>query len=121
MANKLKNKHRKILEKVLKGERDKWKSGKYASDIKWHLTYFRKQFNKHLSDFITAAFALIAALLWRDAINSTLNSEEMKIFIKEVMPFLGDQGLAYATAFAVTVVAVLSIITISKLLKVEGS
>jgi len=91
----------------------------YKIEFQSHLSYFRKQFNKRFTDFIVGAFALVTALLWSSAINKTLNSERVKTFFSEAFPILKDEGLSYATAFVVTVVAVVMIVIISKLLKLE--
>ncbi|MFH8087029.1 MAG: DUF5654 family protein [Candidatus Aenigmatarchaeota archaeon] len=78
---------------------------------------FQKEFRKHLSTFITGAFAFVAALLWRDAIQSFL--DRYKITIQELMPIKEIWFSQLFTAFAVSIVAVIAIIVISKLLKVE--
>ena len=82
-----------------------------------HVSAFRREFSKHLTTFITGAFAFVAALLWRDAIVSFL--DRYQNLIKELMPLKEIWVAQISTALAVTVIAVVVIIAVSKLLKVE--
>jgi hypothetical protein len=84
--------------------------------IRTELSSFHREFRRHLSTFITGAFAFVAALLWRDAISSFL--ERYKEFIQNTLPFEG-WILQFFIAFAVSIVAVVAIVIISKILKVE--
>jgi len=78
-----------------------------------NVSSFQKEFRKHLTTFITGAFAFVAALVWRDAIQNSLST------IKNLLPNIGGWVLDYLLAFIITVIAVISIIIISKLLKIE--
>lgn len=80
---------------------------------------FTKEFNKYFKNFVTGAFTFVAALLWRDAISSTLNEEGVKVFFSSVIPFLDQGGVMYLTAVFVTIVAVFSIILVNRVLKSE--
>ncbi len=84
--------------------------------LKKEISSFQKEFRKQLSTFITGAFAFVAALLWRDAISSLL--ERYKDFIQRSLPFEG-WVLQFFIAFAVSIVAVLAIVIVSKILKVD--
>jgi len=78
---------------------------------------FRREFKRRLFDFVTGAFAFVAALLWRDAINKLVQSyvETVKTGILITNPWIAD----FVVAFAVTVLAVVAIVLLSKTLKVE--
>lgn len=113
MIKKLPEKYKQLL----KEEKLKSEAKQHAEMLKNHLYSFRKEFNKHLTTFVTGAFAFVAALLWRDAITYTLTNESE--LIANVFPFFGEGGLKYVTAFIITIVAVVAIIIISRLLKTE--
>jgi len=85
--------------------------------IKTYFSSFQKEFRKHLSTFITGAFAFVAALLWRDAIKSFL--DRYQNYILSVFSIEDSWVADLFTAFAVTVVAVFAIVIISKILKTE--
>lgn len=85
--------------------------------LRRHLTSFKKEFFKQLTTFITGAFAFVAALLWRDAIRSFL--ERYENYIQSFFPIKEAWIIKFYTAFAVSVIAVLAIILVSKFLKVE--
>lgn len=104
---------------VMEMNKEKLKNGakNLNHKIKLGLSTFQKEFRKHLTTFITGAFAFVAALLWRDAIQSFL--DQYKDAIQSVMPIKEVWFAQLFTAFAVSVIAVIAIIIISKLLKVE--
>jgi hypothetical protein len=79
------------------------------------LTEFQREFRKHLSIFITGAFSFVAALLWRDAIQSFL--EKYQAYIRDFFPIKQLWAVQFFTAFLVTIVAVFFIVIISKFLK----
>ena len=85
--------------------------------IKLHLSSFQREFRKHLSTFLTGSFAFVTALLWRDTIRSFLSYYEE--LIKTLIPIKEIWFVQLIIAIAVTVVAVLSIVVISKILKIE--
>jgi uncharacterized BrkB/YihY/UPF0761 family membrane protein len=80
--------------------------------VKHHISSFRKEFNKHMAAFITGAFAFVAALLWRDAIQNSLDQ------IKDMIPDIGVLA-DYLTALVITIVAVIAIVFISRILKTK--
>ena len=84
--------------------------------VEEEMATFRKEFYKHLSTFITGAFSFVAALLWRDAIKSLL--ERIIEVGREKLP-VGGLTLQFLTAFAVTIIAVIAIVIISRILKAE--
>lgn len=86
-------------------------------NLKNELTEFEKEFRKHLATFITGAFALVAALLWNDAIKSFLDRYQNRIV--EMIPIKEQWVVQFVTAFSVTVIAVAAIIIVSKILKEE--
>jgi hypothetical protein len=98
-------------------ERLKSRAKRVKERVKLHLSSFQKEFRKHLSTFLTGSFAFVAALLWRDTIKSFLSYYEE--FIKNFMPIKEIWFTQLITAIAVTTVAVIGIVVISKLLKVE--
>jgi preprotein translocase subunit Sss1 len=79
---------------------------------------FKKEFKKHLLTFIVGGLSFVAALLWRDAISSLLTRYQQRI--QNLIPWKEEWVVLFITAFAVTVVAVLGIIIVSKLLKTES-
>lgn len=83
------------------------------SKVKYHLSDFQREFRKHLTTFITGAFAFVAALIWRDAISKSIES------LKELIPQVRGWVFDYLIAIFITLIAVIAIIAISKLLKVE--
>lgn len=76
---------------------------------------FQHEFRRQLSTFITGAFAFVAALLWRDAIKSFI--ERYREFIVEWIPLRDEWFIQFYTAFAVTIIAVVAIVLISRYLK----
>ena len=91
--------------------KDKIKGKK--SRAKHELSSFKKEFRKHLTTFITGAFAFVAALLWRDAIKSLLDRT------MQWMPEGDEVFYQFFTAILVSIVAVVAIVIISRILKVE--
>ena len=82
------------------------------SRARHHISSFKKEFNKHIITFITGAFAFVAALLWRDAIQKSLGQ------IKDMIPNIGILA-DYLIALVITIIAVIAIVLISKILKTE--
>ncbi len=91
--------------------KDKIKGKK--SRTKHELSSFKNEFRKHLTTFITGAFAFVAALLWRDAIKSLLDRT------MQWMPEGDEVFYQFFTAILVSIVAVVAIVIISRILKVE--
>ena len=86
-----------------------------SQTVKKSLIEFKREFKKHLATFITGAFSFVAALLWRDAIQSFL--ENYKTSIQNFLPIKEIWFSKLVVAIAVTIVAVGAIIVISKILK----
>lgn len=91
--------------------------GEIGERLKKESKIFTKEFNRYFKTFLTGAFTFVAALLWRDAISSTLNEEGVKVFFSSAIPSLGQVGIMYLTAVSVTAVAVISIILVNRVLK----
>ena len=106
-----------MITKKLKKEKLKLHPTKLYKEIEVGLTSFQKEFRKHLATFITGAFAFVAALLWRDAIQSIIN--RYKEVIQSLMPIKEIWFAQFFIAFAVSIIAVAAIVVVSKLLKVE--
>jgi hypothetical protein len=85
--------------------------------LKEHARAFRREFNKQLLIFITGAFSFMAALVWNNAIQEMITNYKTEIF--SYLPLKDTYFVDIGFAFAVTVVAVIAIIIVSKLLKVE--
>ena len=83
--------------------------------VKREISSFQKELKKHLTTFITGSFAFVAALLWRDAISSFL--ETYKELIQTSLPFKELWIVKFFTAIAVSFVAVLGIVVVSRFLK----
>lgn len=75
---------------------------------------FHREFKSQLKTFITGAFAFVAALLWRDAISSFLETYEEAI--QAFFDFEHAWISQMITATIISVVAVLAIIVVSKIL-----
>ncbi len=97
--------------------RKKVKSTLRGIDFEKEVQAFHREFKRRLFDFITGAFAFVAALLWRDAINKLIQSyvQTLKAGIFIVNPWLAD----FLVAFSVSVIAVIAIVLLSKILKSE--
>lgn len=91
---------------------------KEQSGIKKRLSSFQREFRRQLATFITGAFAFVAALLWRDAIRSFLDRYQNLIY--NIIPIREFWIADFFIALAVSVVAVMAIMIISKVLKVEN-
>lgn len=83
--------------------------------LKNGMTTFHKEFRKHMADFITGAFAFVAALLWRDAVNAFIQRYES--YITTLIPMKETWIFQVLVAFMVSVIAVIAIIVVSRLLK----
>lgn len=101
----------KLTRKEIKALRERIK-------IEDELTSFQVEFRKHLATFITGAFAFVAALLWRDAIKSFLNKYTESI--QNSIPWKEEWVIQLFTALAVSLLAVVAIVIISRALKVKG-
>lgn len=83
--------------------------------LKNKFSNFQREFRIQLATFVTGAFAFVAALLWRDAIKSFLDKYQ-EILIQWV-PLKEDWFVQFYTAFFVTIIAVISILAITKFIK----
>jgi len=100
-----------VNEKVKKVvNKDKLKDG---------ITSFQKEFRKQLATLITGAFAFVAGLFWRDAIKSYI--DEYEAVIKNAMPIKEVWFVQLFTALLVSILAIVAIIAVSRLLRIEGS
>jgi hypothetical protein len=70
---------------------------------------FKREVKKHTATAITAAFAFLIALSWRDPIKKSVNSfiESLGLVGKEIY-------FEYTAAFLITVIEVLALMLISK-------
>ena len=101
----MKNKKEKEIEKeVEKRLRDRVLSKTKRAGIK-----FKNEFKKHAITAITAAFAFLLALSWREPIQHSVNT------VKEKAGLVGSEiYIEYLSAIIITVIAVLALIFISK-------
>ena len=90
-----------------------WRSARRSIILNGHITEIGSSFKKHLSEFVTGAFAFVAALVWRDAIQGSILS------LREVLPHVEPWILNYAMAIIVTVISVIGIIAVNKLLRIK--
>ena len=81
--------------------------------IKTHLSAFQKELRRQMVTFITGAFSFVAALLWRDAIQSMLTHYENAI--QTIVPIKELWVTQFFVAFFVTILAVIIIYFLSKL------
>jgi len=73
---------------------------------------FKKNVRNHMITAVTAAFALIIGLAWKDAIY------DIVVKIAEIFPFLETPYLSsLITAFVVTIICVIGITIVSRLNK----
>tara|TARA_Y100000294_G_C8517261_1_gene321384 strand:- start:585 stop:812 length:228 start_codon:yes stop_codon:yes gene_type:complete len=70
----------------------------------------RKQITDKLTTLITAAFALVAALAWNDAIKLIFAA-----YIKPAFGVLGEMWSMIAYAIVVTIIAVVAAIVVAKI------
>ena len=90
-----------------------WRTARRDILFNEHMTELGSSFKKHMSEFVTGAFAFVAALVWRDAIQDSVLS------LRELLPHVSPWILNYAMAIIVTVISVLGIIAVNKLLKIK--
>ena len=90
-----------------------WRTAKRSILINEHITELGLSFKKHISEFVTGAFAFVAALVWRDAIQDSVLS------LRELLPHVSPWILNYTMAAIVTIISVLGIIAINKVLKIK--
>jgi hypothetical protein len=95
-----------------------WRVLRKKLSIRKNLTSFQKEFRKQLKTFITGAFAFVAALLWRDAIISFLDS--YRGTIEDALPLKEAWITETVIAFLVSVMAIVAIIGVSKLLETDS-
>jgi hypothetical protein len=85
--------------------------------LRKHAKAFRIEFNKQMLVFITGAFSFMAALVWNTAIQEIITNYKTQIFF--YLPLKDTYLVDIGFAFVVTVIAVIAIIIVSKVLKVE--
>lgn len=78
------------------------------------LKEFHFQIRKQMATFITGAFSFVAALVWRDAIRSFLNTLIKTEAIRSLIHY--EWLVDFITAILITLIAVVSIILVSKFL-----
>ncbi len=86
--------------------------------LKKEIEYFHREFRKLMTNFITGALAFVAALLWRDAIKSLL--ESYRESIEQAIPFKQFWITQFVVAFAVSIVSVIGIIFLTRFLKPQS-
>lgn len=89
-----------------------WRRVREEMQMRSKLSNFQKEFRKHLAVFITGAFAMVAGLLWRDAITEFFD-RYLVLFIRSV-PLGEDWVVNTLVAVLVSFVAVIAIMIISK-------
>lgn len=77
---------------------------------KKHLNSFKREFKKHMTVAITAAFAFLIALVWRDAIQESINAFVTNIGIQIQNVYL----YKIYVAILITVVGVIALIIFSR-------
>ena len=81
------------------------------------LKEFHSELKKQMATFIVGAFSFVAALIWRDAIRSIIDTliktEQLKMYIHS------EWMLNVITAIIVTFIAVIGIILTNKILTKE--
>lgn len=87
-----------------------WRKLREEVKIKERMVSFRNEFHKHMTTFITGAFAFVAALVWRDAIQSILDM----VVIKTYIPIHVEWVLNLTTAIIISFIAVIAIMLISR-------
>ncbi len=122
MAEDVENKEKDLDEKLREKIKDKitpyeWRLLRKRVNLKDKFSNFEKEFKKRMMNFLTAGFSFVAALLWRDAISTYL--EKYQNLIKDMMPIKEAWFVQLATALLVTIVAVLSIMAISRFFRIE--
>lgn len=96
-------------------ERQKWRNERRKLVLRKELTAFEKEFRKNMVMLITGAFAFVAALFWRDAIKPLF--EQFKPGAATISQV--DMLYNIVAAFVVSIIAIIAIIFLSRLAKVE--
>lgn len=94
-----------------------WRVLRKKIALKENINSFNREFRKQMKVFITGAFSFVAALLWKDAISSFL--EKYQTLIEDSLPITEIWMTEMITAFIVSVVAIVGIITVSRMLKTD--
>ncbi len=94
---------------------EEWKKLRERIKLREGIKSFEKEFRKHMTTFITGALAFVAGLLWQDAIQSGLNTILKKHYIPTQMEWL----FKLITALLFSVIAIVSIVVISKTMKIS--
>ena len=108
---KLTKKEEKIVEKEVRKRLHK----RVYERTKNSALKFKKEFKKHTVGAITAAFAFLIALSWRQPIQSSVINliERLGLVGKEIY-------IEYLSAVSITIIAVLGIMWVSKWSSEEG-
>lgn len=85
--------------------------------LKGGVSNFQREFRKQLAVLVTGAFAFVAGLFWRDAIKSYIDKYED--LIQATMPIKETWFVQLFTALFVSIIAIIAIIAVTKLLRVE--
>ncbi len=96
-------------EKVVEAEVRKRLRQRVYEKTKTSALRFKREFKKHSVTAITAAFAFLIALSWRQPIQKSIS-----IFIEKLGLAGKEIYLEYLSAIAITIVAVLALMLISK-------
>jgi len=92
-----------------------WRKLREEIRLKEEMESLQMEFRKHLADFVTGAFSFVAALVWRDAIKSTLDRIMMGVSI----PIHQEWILSLVTALLISMLSIFGIIMVSKILRPE--
>jgi hypothetical protein len=85
---------------------EKWEAERTKMEVTKQLTKYQKEFRKYMATFVIGSLSFVAALLWNDAIKSSLDLIQFKsnfIFFK------------YLTALIVSTIAIFVIILLSEM------
>lgn len=108
-----KEREKKFFRRVRKKLTDyEWRKMREQMGMRSKLSSFQREFRKHLAVFVTGAFAMVAGLLWRDAITEFFD-RYLVLFIRSV-PLGEDWVVNTLVAVLVSLAAVIAIMIISK-------
>jgi hypothetical protein len=91
------------------GKNDIHRLVNYATKVPSKAKEIQKETRKHITTAITAAFAFVIALTWRDAIRGTIDSLIVKLGVPETVYFY-----EFIVALLVTFICVLGIMFVSR-------
>lgn len=85
---------------------EKWEAERTKMVVAKRLTRYQREFRRHMATFVIGSFSFVAALLWNDAIKSTLDKIQ---FGSNFVLF------KYLTALIVSTIAILIIIFLTEM------